>query len=530
MTKVRLPRLLDSTLQEIRRLHPVSATVDDRLSPLSTAEMELGPDERVRLRQLVEVYTADGSAGIYRISDTALRSGGMQTVTLKHGLATLEDAIIPGEGEKTGKLRELLEQLLACQTGAIRWSLGDVHVPDDPDLTWEWSDSNALEALTSIMTEVPRCRIVCDQSSLPWVMHIRPLDDTLACECRLSRSLVDYHIAWSDAELCTRLYAPGIDAPFEADTQDEWGVISRRLQVDEELGEELIRKAALHQLEQHKHPGAVITLTARAMAAATGLAIDAFRPGLMCRCCLPDEGIALTERIVSVKHEDVYGDPQDVTLTLSSSAPSVAGALAGLVVDTRYTLRWLEKLDKHLRIEAESIKLLAEQKQVDEIVTRLKRVEIDLNAAEAELLLKAESTDMDAALIRLSGLESEILLKADKVDIEGFLTVNDSAYIAGMLAGSDISCNALTANTSVWTEYISAYETNSTSVTTSYLTFEGSDVAWKQKSVLTGIGTIKQDKHYLNIMLADGSTKWIDIVSDISITPNSSTLKYLGAE
>ena len=38
---VRLPRLLDSGMKEIARLNPVSLSIEENLSPLSTAEMVL---------------------------------------------------------------------------------------------------------------------------------------------------------------------------------------------------------------------------------------------------------------------------------------------------------------------------------------------------------------------------------------------------------------------------------------------------------------------------------------------------------
>ena len=165
---------------------------------------------------------------------------------------------------------------------------------------------------------------------------------------------------------------------------------------------------------------------------------------------------------------------------------------------------------------------------MDGIATRLKQVEIDLDAAEAALTLKASATDMADVILRLSALDSEISLKADRIDLDGFLTVEDSAYIAGMLAGNDIACNALTANSSVWTEYISAYDTSTTSLSTDYLTFAGSDVGWKGGTVLTGIGVISQEKRYLDIMLADGTTTQLDIVTNVSITPSTAYITYLG--
>ena len=534
MTQICLPRLLDANLQALRQLRPVSLSVTENLAPLSMAEMEI-PGEALALRDLVELHTQRGFAGVWRVTGLRDRPFGLQQVTLTHGLCTLTDGMIPGEGERTGSLRQLLTEILAHQENEPRWQLGTVDVPEGRELTWKHADSNCLTNLTELMAELPGYRIACDQTTRPWTLHILALDDTPVCQCRLNRNALDYTITWDDSEMCNRLHAPGIDEPIEdAASIAHWGVIARPLQVDTAMGEELIRKAAQEQLDKHSQPLPVITVSALDLSRETGQPIDHFTEGAVCRLTL-DDGRVFEQRIVSVKSEDVFSVPEDVTLTLCSTASDAATSIASLVVDTQVIRKWVEQIDKNLRIEADTIDMIAQEirllatvSQVDGIATRLKQVEIDLDAAEAALTLKASATDMADVILRLSALDSEISLKADRIDLDGFLTVEDSAYIAGMLAGNDIACNALTANSSVWTEYISAYDTSTTSLSTDHLTFAGSDVGWKGGTVLTGIGVISQEKRYLDIMLADGTTTQLDIVTNVSITPSTAYITYLG--
>lgn len=528
MTEVRLPRLLNADLTEAARLHPLSLPITEQLSPLSTAEMTLAAGERVQLHDLIELYTINGSAGVYRVTGLADMPGGVQEVSLTHGLHTLTDAIMPGEGEQSGSCRELMSAILACQLSPM-WQLGSVDVPDDVELTWKYANSSGLESITGLMKELPDYCIDCDQTTVPWTVHIRAMIVEPICECRLDRNVVDYTITWDDSELCTRLYIPGSDIPVDASDEAiaRWGIIARNLQADKALGDETLRQLARKHLDKYSWPLPVISVSAVDLSRETGQPVDRLRYGAVCRLILDPEHI-YTQRIISCKHEDAVITPDDVTLTLCTAEPDTAAAIAGIVVDTKVIRTWMEAADKELEVLAERIRLLATVTQVDALATRVQQVEIDLNAAEAELLLKASATDVEEALIRLSGLESEILLKADKVDIEGFLTIDDNAVIAGMLAGSDITCNALTANESVWTEYISAYDTSTTSLTTDFFSFDGSSAEWKSTDVVTDIGTIAQEKRHLSLRLSDGSIADVDFVENVSITTHKATINYIG--
>ena len=110
---VRLPRLLDGSMKELARLNPVSLSMDENLSPLSTAEMVLPEGEcAAETGQFVELYTSHGSAGIFRVQQAEQDYGGRVTLALEHGLTTLGDGIMPGESEQSGTTRQLLAALL----------------------------------------------------------------------------------------------------------------------------------------------------------------------------------------------------------------------------------------------------------------------------------------------------------------------------------------------------------------------------------------------------------------------------------
>lgn len=96
---VRLPRLLDSQMEEVARLAPTQLSLEWTLAPLSLAEMLLPRGERqVTCGDWVELYTPDESAGIFRVTavETELGWGGGQRVWLEHGLGALADHVIVG--------------------------------------------------------------------------------------------------------------------------------------------------------------------------------------------------------------------------------------------------------------------------------------------------------------------------------------------------------------------------------------------------------------------------------------------------
>lgn len=55
----------------------------------------------------------------------------------------------------------------------------------------------------------------------------------------------------------------------------------------------------------------------------------------------------------------------------------------------------------------------------------------------------------------------------------------------------------------------------------------GENCGWASKTVMTGIQSITQNKRFLTLMKGDGTTVTLDIVTDVSITPRTSTIDYL---
>ena len=468
---VRLPRLLDGSMQELARLNPASLSLDENLSPLSTAQMVLPEGEcTAETGQFVELYTSHGSAGVYRVQQAEQDYGGRVTLALEHGLTTLGDGIMPVEGEQSGTTRQLLAAILACQPKTM-WKLGKVAVPDSRTLTWQCDHSNLLESLCSLMDELTGYRLTFDQSVFPWVLNVEALSDDDGCECRLSRNLSSLRVEEDRSELCTRLHVNGLSSPLDADTIGAYGVITRYMDADPDIGSDELTKQGRAYLEAHKAPAISVTMDAVDWYEATGEPFDRFTLGRVCRVCLPDYGKTIRQRVISLSWPDVYGQPDQVTVTLASESTTAVSVMAGLIIDTTVTKKRftsdlrsqkelliaaedkitlmstrIELIAQEVEVNAEQIALKASKEEVGDLTRRMSAAEIAIDGANARIDLKANQTTVDslgtrvsAAEVAIDGANAAIALKASQTTVDSLGTRVSAAEIAIDGANAEIA-------------------------------------------------------------------------------------------
>ncbi len=342
---IRLPRLLDPTGQERCRLYPSRLSLSLRLSPLSTAEMTLPPEEPpVAVRDLVELYDENGSVGIFRVSAIDEEIGRTRRIHLEHGLATLADGLLPAMNAE-GLFRTTMEQILSNQPTPM-WQLGDIDLPEDAVLLYTTGTTNLLTALLDILPMLPEeLMLVYDQASFPWTLHLRRMPDTGFCEGRLSRNLTGVRIDTDGSSLCTRVYPYGagsgmdrisirglvgqdyMDSPSAA----ELGIISRTFIAATIYDSATLKAVAEKYLERHSVPTVSVTAEAIDLAAVTGESADSFRLGQMCRLALPDAGRTLTERIIGLNKPDVFGQPGLTDVLLCNRIHDASDELADML-------------------------------------------------------------------------------------------------------------------------------------------------------------------------------------------------------
>ena len=354
---LQLPRLLKADLSEERRLYPSRCSITLNLHPLHTATMYLNTLQepglitgQIPVRSFVELFTPIGSAGIFRVTDTDITygNGEGQTLYLESALNTLKDDLVIGVQAMTGKVSEVFASLLEAQTVKY-WELGDCEVPDEYELIYDHTYDNILQAITKLLGMLPdEYYMELDTLVVPFQMHIRKLKSVDECEMRLSRNMRSVSVTLDSRELCTRLYpfgnGEGTDRIglssltgaqyMDSDTIRKWGVVAKTWTNEEIFDSITLQDVAQRYLEKYKNPILSIEAQAMELSQLTGQAWDRFVLGSRCRVALPEYktetnmNLVYNEIVISQDWADVYGDPENVKVTLANRIRDAADEIA----------------------------------------------------------------------------------------------------------------------------------------------------------------------------------------------------------
>ncbi|MDD6936015.1 MAG: phage tail protein [Clostridiales bacterium] len=436
----RLARVLDGNMRELRRLHPTQQSVDDRVTPLSTASLTLPEGEHAAFGEWVEVFTQNGSAGVYRVVSASETYTGEASAELEHGICALGDAIIPGKGTISGTLSQVLSTMLGYQVvtagGAPLWALGSVET--DEQASFEHEGTNLLSAVLEI---VPDGYILTfDQSALPWRLGVAKMATTAECEGRLSRNLRGVTVTVDEEDHCTRIYCNMLPSPgyMDGPTVGTWGIKAKTITAQENVTQESLTAYITQYLEDHKNPRVSIECDAEDLSSITGETIDRLEKGRLFRLALPDYGVAMEERILAVHTGSAYDEPERVRLTLANSIRDTADTLVYLdnvltggassssarggggrksvrdeLTDVQ---RWAT-----IQIDEANAKINLNAGEINKVEERVSQAEIDIDGANAQIELKASQTTVDAlgervssAEINIDGANAKIELKVSK--------------------------------------------------------------------------------------------------------------------
>ena len=417
ITRVRQARLLDKNLKEKSRLNVKSQSVSLQMTPLSTASVALCERSEAMVKDYVELFTARGSAGIFRITgkESGYGTGG-DSLSLEHGICVLGDAATP-EGERAttdnpdaGKLkgtyRDVLNTLLSFQTvkigGLAMWTLGVVDIPDTENVTYEYDGGQVLHAILDVLGTIDGYALAFNQSTFPWIMHVEKLEDTPSCEGRLTRNVNTARVMLDISELCTRVDCRQLPGGYmQLEDEPQWGIVSKRLTFADELPVEIVERECRMYLEAHHNPRVSIEIDGLDLAAITNEPLDRIDCGRMMRLALPEYGLTVNERVISVEYVAAVSRPEQVTVALSTSMRDASSDLSELMngvdklkstsVGYGNRINTSEKNITNLKDTAEGIE------EINGKITHwFNSVEIDLNAEEAQLGLMASREEVTA--------------------------------------------------------------------------------------------------------------------------------------
>lgn len=347
-TGVHLPRLLDSDFREVARIDPDNLRLEINIDPKSGAVMRSMIDEpRAKIGDFLELFSPHGSVGIFRVTEIETRQGtkGGVTYYMEHAIGTLEDSLAIGTQSISAPVATVFATLLETQN-VRHWVLGDCEVPEDYELIYEYSYDNLLQAIINLTAMLPaEYYWEFDMLRHPFVMHLRRLPDGDGCEMRMSRNLSSVTLTIDRSKLCTRVLAFGAgegqdrvtltnligSQHLDSPTAEIWGLVSQMFTAGDVYDAPTLKLVAEKYLSKYDHPLVSIQADSVDLYEATGETLDYFRCGALCRLALPDYGVIMRERVISVVWPDVFNQPERVEVAMANRIRNAADEIADLM-------------------------------------------------------------------------------------------------------------------------------------------------------------------------------------------------------
>ena len=486
MTEVRLPRLLDHSFAEIRRLRPIEASVTMSLREPSTAELRLG-DERVQMHDWVELYAGDDSLGLYRVTgidDTPRRE---TSATLRHAIDTLADEVWAAQIDYSGTVADYLTALLAQQTTA-RWQLGRC----DDTGNWERKGIN-YQLLSELLWELSDSHYqYCfsfDLTTTPWTVNFISVPATVTAEVRLSRNAQHVQIRRTDEGMFNKLIVsvqggqnPGIRTYNDTTSQTLYGVITKVATAKvEEIPDPDTWAQAL--LAERASPIVQVSIDGYELSRLTGETYDHMSVGKLCRLAIPSVPETLTETIVTVTYPRLLSAPEQVTVELSnhlqkfsetiqalkkSAGGSGGGSRAGGGSTLAEVEHWgmvvrktgvEDVYETGLWIDAQTGATIYNMQEG----MRSNRGEITVNAQNIGLVVQNGAINAASIVLAVNNAGSSVTISADKIELNGeTLTASLSATNARItnLMSGNATAEILKAGILTAVSSLSAYGTS----------------------------------------------------------------------
>ena len=362
MSGVRQPRLLrferesGGTFREQARLRPVKYSAALEAVPMSKASMTLpegAPD--VKMHDLIEVFTLNGSAGIFRVTGIRKNYRKETEIELNHAVDILNDTVYPGnpagDEEFDGTVGAFLAECMTAQSrkldGVNYWQLGTV------EDTGHWHKKIAYANLYELVTEVGKKHenfmFTFDFSTWPWTMNFVARDRAVLSEFRLKRNMESCEVNLDDSELCTRLYlsVTGDSQVTEngrpagkrsgqtyytfndTDAQAVWGIVEKSAGIKTSEDPDTSAWVADY-FERHNSPAVQIEISGAELYSLTGVSIDEMHLGRICRVALPEYAAVFNERIITVEYPDLIRTPMKVNVSLANKRLTAEDAIAAV--------------------------------------------------------------------------------------------------------------------------------------------------------------------------------------------------------
>ena len=374
---MKLPRLMVDG-EYAHRITPISLSVANSLQPLSTANMTLTHDEAIHCGDWMQIFTPDGGAGYYRVGTVNIDSiTGNQSVYLEQGACTLGDELIIDDVTMTDTVSNIISFVLGKQD-VERWAVGTVEATDT--IYVDLGGFSLMDCLTTMMQYIPDYYLEFEQlNATDWRVNVRRRATEVLCEARLSRNLKTCSIGYSVASIVTRVYADGLpDGHLDSANVAVYGLHEETQSLGDGLSAAQKLAVATAYLNNHDHPTVSVSISGVELSQVTGLDIDSFKIGAVCRVVIPWLGITVDDVIIDKSYSDCFGNPQSASVTLANAVPDLAIAMAavtggggggggGMAGGMKQAEKERKRFETHFEQADEYFRLLATDTQWDEM-------------------------------------------------------------------------------------------------------------------------------------------------------------------
>lgn len=305
-----LPKLLSG-----ERVSFLSMSVNQSITPLSTATMEVLKDDVLPIRTYIEIETPNGVKEYYRTRQPQESQGNdTATIQLDHAICEVGDYVIQDAFNEEKTVREAFVKVFSHYRGD-KWQLGSFSASETVTLDVDYD--NVLETMLAILEQQPKYIMTFNFSTSPWTVGIAQKSNTVTAEGRLSRNIAEAVVRRDDKDLCTRVYVKGLPKPsgreddenaigyMDADTVSLYGIVEKQTGSGT-LTQAQAQRVATAYLNAHKHPKLSVEIDGDDLSDLTGETLDSFVCGKKFRLTVPDDNLVIEDYITKVTFNDVH--------------------------------------------------------------------------------------------------------------------------------------------------------------------------------------------------------------------------------
>ena len=283
------------------------------------------------------MFTPYGSAGMFRVRSPHDAYGEETTTAeLEHMISEVGDWIVKEEISEMLAANTAMQRIFKHYKGG-KWKLGSLSNLGTGKIACEAKYDRVLDDMLAILQQKNDVMMSFDFTTSPWTINFVKKDTKVTAEGRLERNVTSATISSDDSELCTRVWYQTFDSKGkdtwkskDADTIGTYGVVEGTVRTSADMTSDEITATVNAYLNDHKKPRTSIGIQGLELNRITGESLDKMVCGKLYRLALPDYDLTVQDIITSVTWDDVYGDPDSVSVLIGDEEDTVPTFLHNL--------------------------------------------------------------------------------------------------------------------------------------------------------------------------------------------------------